>query len=317
MRSPTSFAAGLAALVLVAAACGPGASPSAPSGSAATSQAPANPSASGAITVLPTIVSRELVVGANRVLFSFLDASGTKPVAAPDRTAKVVFRGPNGEVVTAPDGEFIWAIEDVSGVYVTEAEFPTAGVWTAEFTTAAPGAAEETIPFGFEVLDDAHVVVPGERAPSVDTPTLADVGGDVRQISSDTEPDEAFYETSVADALAAGKPFVLAFATPAFCQTQTCGPTLEKVKSVAATHPDMTFINVEPYKTTFVDGQLQPELTAENMLQTVPAADAYGLLSEPFIFVVDGDGKVSASFELIFTTEEIDAALAALTEPAR
>ena len=124
----------------------------------------------------------------------------------------------------------------------------------ASFTTAAPGSPEQTIPFSFDVKEDASVVWPGEKAPSVDTPTLADVGGDVAKISSDEDPVEAFYETSVADALAANKPFVLVFATPKFCQTKTCGPTLEKIKTVAAAHPDMTFINVEPYLLEDVDG---------------------------------------------------------------
>ena len=48
-------------------------------------------------------------------------------------------------------------------------------------------------------------------------------------------------------------------------------------------------------------------------LQTVPATDAYGLLTEPFVFVVGGDGVVKASFELIFAPDEIDEALAGLS----
>jgi hypothetical protein len=39
---------------------------------------------------------------------------------------------------------------------------------------------------------------------------------------------------------------------------------------------------------------------------------AYGLLSEPFVFVVDGDGIVRASFEVIFSADEIEAALDSL-----
>ena len=157
------------------------------------------------------------------------------------------------------------------------------------------------------------MVVPGEKAPSVDTPTLADVGGDVKKISTDETPVPAFYETSVADALAAHKPFVLVFATPKFCVTKTCGPTLDKIKTIATAHPDVTFINVEPYRLDYVDGQLQPVLSDANMLQTVPATDAYGLLTEPFVFVVGGDGVVKASFELIFAPDEIDEALAGLS----
>ncbi len=252
-------------------------------------------------------------MGPNRILFSFRDASGTKPVGSPDRTAKVQFNGPGDETVSAPDGEFIWAIEGVSGVYVTHADFPVAGAWTAMFTTAAPGSPEASIPFGFDVREDASVVVPGEEAPSVDTPTLADVGGDATKISSDETPVPAFYETSVADALAAHEPFVLVFATPRFCITNTCGPTLEKIKTIAAAHPGVTFINVEPYQLEEVDGQLQPILSVSSQLQAAPATTAYGLLSEPFVFVVGGDGVVKASFELIFTPAEIDEALAGLS----
>jgi hypothetical protein len=81
---------------------------------------------------------------------------------------------------------------------------------------------------------------------------------------------------------------------------------------VAAAHPGLTFINVEPYQLKDDNGQLQPILDAGGQLQTVPATDAYGLLSEPYVFVVGGDGIVKASFELIFTPDEIDKALANL-----
>jgi hypothetical protein len=305
MAPRTRWTGLLAALLFLVAACGPATPTPRPPASAPASQA--------TLDVLPQKISSELVKGPNRFVFSFLDASGTKPVGAPDRTATVQFTGPGGESVAAPTPEFVWAIEGLSGVYVTHADFPVAGAWTADFTTSAPGSPQQSIPFSFDVKEDARVVLPGEKAPSVDTPTLADVGGDIAKISTDETPVPAFYETSVADALAAQKPFVLVFATPKFCVTKTCGPTLDKVKTIAATHPDVTFINVEPYQLEYVDGQLQPVLSDANQLQTVPAADAYGLLTEPFVFVVGGDGIVKASFELIFAPDEIDAALAGLT----
>jgi hypothetical protein len=289
----------VAALLLVA-GCGgrPTATPS-----------PAGSAGNGAV---PVIVSSEEVVGPNRFVFSFVDDTNA-PISSPDRTAKVHFVGPGGETFDAPAPMFVWAIEGVSGVYVTSADFPVAGAWTAEFSTSAPGSPERTMTFSFDVKSDAHVVRPGEKAPSVETPTLADVGGDAAKISTDKSPDRAFYETSVSDALAAHVPFVLVFATPAFCQTNTCGPTLDKVKAVARAHPDVTFINVEPYQLELVDGGLQPVLDANGNLQATAATDAYGLLTEPYIFVVGGDGTVKASFELVFTPAEIDEALAKLS----
>jgi hypothetical protein len=299
LRNPVP-AAVVAALLFVAGCNGP-----APTASPASSLS-TNPS------VFPVIVSGELIPGPNRFVFSFLDATGTKPVGAPDRTASIQFTGPSGEAVGPVTGTFIWAIENVNGVYVTHVDFPIAGGWTAKFTTEAPGSPKETIQFGFDVKSDASVVEPGEKAPSVETPTLADVGGDVSKISTDAKPVPTFYKTSVAAALAAHEPFVLVFATPKFCQTATCGPTLEKVKTVAAVHPNLTFINVEPYQLQLVDGQLQPVLDAGGNLQAVPATIAYGLLTEPFVFVVGSDGIVKASFELVFTPDEINEALATL-----
>ena len=102
---------------------------------------------------------------------------------------------------------------------------------------------------------------------------------------------------------------MLIFATPKFCQTSTCGPTLEKLKPVAAAHPEMTFINVEPYLLHDDQGQLQPTLDTGGNLQAVPATLAFKLSSEPFVFVVGADGKISSTFELVFAPDEIEAAI--------
>jgi hypothetical protein len=302
----SSRLAALTAVVLVLAAC--------------TSNTAANPppsaTASGVgsarLDVLPTIVSSELGVGPNRILVSVLDPTGTKPAGSPDRKVSVAFRGPGGETIAAQPSTFIWAIEGTVGVYVLHATFPTAGAWTADFTTSAPGSPEATIPFGFDVKARTDVLAPGDPAPSVATPTIASVRGDVTKVSTDTNPVARFYETSEADALAAKKPFVLIFATPKFCRSSVCGPTLEKLKPVAAAHPEMTFINVEPYLLKDDQGQLQPVLDAGGNLQAVPATVAFKLSSEPFVFVVGGDGKVSSSFELVFSPEEINAAIKAV-----
>ena len=56
----------------------------------------------------------------------------------------------------------------------------------------------------------------GADAPPSDTLTATDPATLVA-ISTDEHPDLAFYALSVKDAIAAGKPFVLVFATPLFC----------------------------------------------------------------------------------------------------
>ena len=264
-------------------------------------------------SVVPLIVTNRIVCGEARIVFLFLDGQ-QRVVSSPDRTASVAFynlaRDAENPALAAEDAEFVWAIPDERGMYVVNAELPEAGIWGAEITTEAPEAETETIRMTFEVADSTPTVQVGDRAPASDTPTAADVDGDLAQISTDANPAPAFYETSVADALAAKEPFVLAFATPKFCTSQQCGPTLDSIKPIAEAHPDVTFINVEPYALEEQDGQLQPVLDANGQLQAAPTTDEWGLLSEPWIFVVDRDGVVRGSFEGVVGQAELERALA-------
>ncbi len=259
-----------------------------------------------------------IACGATRLMFSFLDANNV-PVAAPDRTVEVALydlgADPDTAVITGP-ATFIWAIEPTTGVYVIDADFPTSGAWGAEFRTAVGDAAPEAIRMTFEVQPTSAVIAVGDRAPASDTPTLDDVGGDVAKISTDDSPVPAFYETSVADALAAKEPFVLVFATPKFCASAQCGPTLDRLKPIAASHPDVTVINVEPYQLEETDGGLQPVMSGDPpQLTPATATTEWRLVAEPWVFVVDKDGIVRSSFMLIFSDEELEAAIAAV-EPA-
>ncbi len=329
MRAWSAAPSLLVSLALAVAACSAGGSAAStvappsgsPDASAACPTAPAPnpphpagwplPGTAVKANVYPVIVSSEQICGRNRLLFSFLDPD-SRPISAPDRTATVALydlgRDPSKPVSTTT-ATFLWAIEGARGLYVTSVDFPEAGEWGAEFTTATPGSAPETVRMRFEVTPTGSPVPVGAKAPSVRTPTATDVGGDLSKISTDTKPDPTFYEVSVDQAIAEHTPFVLVFATPAFCQSGQCGPTLDAIKGIAKQRPGFTFVNVEPYRLTFKDGDLQPELDANGQLQPVEAVSAYGLLSEPWIFVVDGDGVVTASFEAIVSPDELTAAI--------
>lgn len=263
-------------------------------------------------TLIPVMVTNNVICGRARILFLYLDASNNV-ASAPDRSAKVSFydlgRDPAKAVATV-DGAFVWTIQDERGMYILDVDLPEAGLWGAEFSTAAPGAQPETVRLTFDVQDSTPTVQVGQPAPAAKTPTLADVGGDVSKISTDPKPDPAFYSTSVADALAAHKPFILIFATPKFCTSAQCGPTLDRFKPVAAANPDVTFINVEPYQLHDVDGQLQPVLDANNNLQATAVTNQWGLLTEPWIFAVDRAGVVRGSYEVTVSDSELKTVLA-------
>ncbi|HEX4898436.1 MAG TPA: hypothetical protein VFV53_08785, partial [Candidatus Limnocylindrales bacterium] len=269
-------AALLLAAALVVTGCGgasvtPAATPSGSADPTACAAAPAPPAdqegwttAATEPTVFPAIVNSggSLTCGENRLLFTFLD-DADRTVASPDRAVAVSIYdlGRDGATPTqTTDGTFVWGIEGERGFYVANVTFPEAGDWGAEFTTQLNDAAPETIRMRFQVATSSPVVRVGDAAPASDTPTAASVDSDLARISTDTAPDPAFYQVSVKDALAAHDPFVLVFATPKFCASAQCGPTLERVKAVAAGFSDVTFINVEPYVLEFVDGSLTPKL---------------------------------------------------------
>ena len=300
------------AAVLVA-ACGGGVAAPAGTGSPAPSASPLPSASSGSsqASVIPLIVSSQQVVGSNRFVFSFLDPATNLPAATPERSAALAFIAPGEtEPGTATTAEFLWAIEGSRGVYVANVEFAAAGDWKAVFVTEAPGTPQEAIAVSFQVHETGTTLPIGARAPASDTPTGDDVGWDLAKLSTDTNPDPAFYQLSIADALAAGRPFVVAFATPAFCQTAQCGPTLDKVKAVSkSAPPTVAFINVEPYQLALTEGRLQPVLDASNQLQPVPVVSEWGPLSEPWVFTVDADGVVRGSFEGVLGEEELKAAI--------
>jgi hypothetical protein len=310
-------------LAFIPAACSSAGSSAIPGGTASPAasgdcqSAPAAPadqsgwtSASTAPTVFPVIVNSRLTCGANRLLFTFLDAQN-QPVAKPDRTATISIYdlGRSGSSsVETETGTFVWGIDNVRGYYVANVSFHEAGTWGAEFKTAAGNAAAEMIRMTFEVATSTPAIRVGEAAPATDNPTAASVNGQLAMISSDANPDPAFYKTSVKAALAAHEPFVLVFATPKFCVSAQCGPTLDRIKPLAAQFPTVDFIHVEPYQLAYQNGSLQPVLDAQGNLQSIPAVLQWGILSEPWVFVVDRNGIVTASFEGVVSVDEITAA---------
>jgi hypothetical protein len=104
---------------------------------------------------------------------------------------------------------------------------------------------------------------------------------------------------SVAQALAAKRPFVVTFSTPLFCQTRTCGPVVQVVQSVAKRWQPrgVDFIHIEIYKGN------------DPAKGTNRWVNEWGLQSEPYTFVVDGAGVIRAKLEGAFSAAELEAAV--------
>ncbi len=193
--------------------------------------------------------------------------------------------------------------QEATGIYVVDAaQFDEPGIWGArmEVTMPATGAIERPA-LALEVRADPAAVAVGEPAPPSQTPTSND-GADLDAVSTMLEPVPAFYEQTVAEALAAGRPVVVAFATPAFCVSRMCGPVMDVVAAVHGDYGDrVLFVHVEPY-------DLESARTTGRLELTV-AATEWRLPTEPWVFVVDAGGVVRARFEGLFGADELAAAL--------
>jgi hypothetical protein len=260
--------------------------------------------------IVPIIVSSERVVGSNRFLYALTAAN--KPIASPDLATTVRFydlaADPATPVAEAA-GIFIWTVPDEIGLYHASVDFSRAGPWGVEIVASAAGQPDRTARAIFDVREASTTPAIGAAAPASDTPTATDAAG-ITAISTDRQPNPAFYRASVKDALAAGKPFVLVFSTPLFCASRSCGPTLETVKTAVGPYAEqIEVIHVEPYKLQLLNGQPQPELDAQGGFQVVPSATEWGIPIEPYIFVVGADGKVAAKFEGAIGADELQSAV--------
>src|SRR5918992_4687517 len=139
----------------------------------------------------------------------------------------------------------------------------------------------------------------GDRAVASDTPTLESTGGDLEALTTQNPPDRELLRTSIAEALAAKAPFVVTFATPAYCQTRTCGPVVDVVSEVRRRYEaeGVRFIHVEIYEGN------------DPANGTNRWVNEWKLPSEPFTFVVGADGIIKERFEGTFSVRELDGAV--------
>lgn len=247
--------------------------------------------------VFPIVASSDLAVGENRFLIGLIDDNDA-PVRSPETTLRVGFLPPGSDTVeSVTEMSFVWSIKPLQGLWVGTAEFSVSGEWRAAIELQG-GEYQTTVGTAFQVKEASSTPSIGTRPPAVDTPTAGDVK-DLAEITTDSDPDPRFYELSIADALKAKKPAVIVFATPKFCTSQVCGPTLSIVKEVSKDFPEVNFLHVEPYDLDKVPEKLEP----------IPAVLRWGLPSEPWVFVTDAQGRLAGKYEGAISPAELSSLL--------
>ena len=267
------------------------------------------------------VSNSDLAVGDNRLSFGLVDRD-YMPVR-PDAVAlRAVYYEPGsatGQVRHRTEAEFLpWPPDGRRGVFSANVSFDragtatgdTLGIWELHATfdyAQSPAADAEPLTIGsvVSVAESHRAPFIGDAAPLSDTPT-GKTAADLETISSSPEPDPALYRLSVAQAVRAGKPAVVSFATPAFCVTATCGPQVADLSELAGRYEGQaSFVHVEVYRDPHLINPADPAR------ELVPAVSEWGLVSEPWTFVVGSDGRISDRFEQYVPPRVLEAALLA------
>jgi len=247
-------------------------------------------------------------VGKNRVPFGVFELDGTQIDDADialyfAKDAKSPVEGPLPARVDSLETKPAYAAMGSEGpgaattVYVVEgAEFDHPGPWVGIAVIDGEDGPEATRIPSPAVGKFKSVAQVGDMAPKVSTPTAESVGGDLSKIDT-RQPPSSMHDVDLKDVL--GKqPVVLNFATPALCETRVCGPVVDVTEQVKAEVGDgVAFIHQEIYNENDPSRGVRPQLKA------------FGLQTEPWIFLIGEDGRIKQRIEGAYGVAELRAAV--------
>ena len=249
------------------------------------------------------------VPGKNRIAFGvptvdYRPVYGKTALYVADATggaARGPFPAPADSLVTAAAFRSrTAATEDspLASIYAAEVTLPEPGRYTLLAYTRS-GTKTYTSQLPIEVKADSPIPAVGQRAPRVETDTIAGAGGDLKSIDTRLPAAPDLHRTSFADAVGK-KPVALLFATPQLCQSRVCGPVADIALQLQAKYGDrVTFIHQEVYRGNRVQGGLRKPLIA------------FGLQTEPWLFTVDHSGRIAARLEGSFGQRAFEDAIKA------
>src|SRR5262249_12074872 len=199
---------------------------------------------------------------------------------------------------------------DSQSIYVAHVPIPRAGKY---WLVARPIGGDVHIAgiHDIEVKERSGTPAVGSRAIAARTPTPG--SAPIRLLTTPVPPDRALFRYSAAASLPAPGPFgrafatslaaqvplVVAFATPRFCTSRTCGPVVDVVDRVRRdlAETPVRFIHVEIYKDN------NPAKGENEWVRH------WHLPSEPWTFLVGRDGRIKAKFEGSLSRAELESSV--------
>lgn len=177
------------------------------------------------------------------------------------------------------------------GLYRVDADFARTGQY--ELVVATDDGRAGAVAIDVRDAASSQLPAPGDQAQAVPTPTHKDPLG-YRELCTRTPKPCGMHDISLDDALVSEEPVVLLFATPAFCQTAVCGPTVDVLERVRRDgYGNVKFIHCEIYADK-----------GETIGDPVAAWD---LPTEPWLFVIGPGGRIArrADGPLLVVADEV------------
>jgi hypothetical protein len=169
-------------------------------------------------------------------------------------------------------------------LYVADLRVKNAGNYAVLGVAKLDGRLVATDPIYLGVGTPSQVPSVGQKAPVITTPTVQSVGGDVSKIDTRVPPSD-MHAVDFADVVGK-KPVALLFSTPQLCQSRVCGPVTDMELQMKSKYGDkMDFIHQEVYVDNDVNKGLRPPL------------QQFNVRSEPWLFVVNAKGIITARLE--------------------
>jgi hypothetical protein len=184
-----------------------------------------------------------------------------------------------------------------AAVYEAQVPFTKKGPW-AVLAVTKDGNKFVAAPSQVNVITKQEDTIPevGDSPPRVATDTLASVKGNEKLLDTRVPPSDMHKESF--DKVLGKKPIALLFSTPQLCQSRVCGPVTDVALQLKAKYGDkIEFIHQEVYKDNNVNAGLRPPL------------EAFHLRTEPWLFVINKDGKITARLEGSFGITAFENAL--------
>jgi len=247
-------------------------------------------------------------VGENRLAFGVIDPksgfvygkTAVYVADSPAAKARAPYAAPADLLVTDPAFRSQSAAgeeDEFAAIYETQIPLPRPGRASVLIVTRI-GDKLAGAPTQLNVVPAARdrIPRPGQKPPPISTDTVQSAGGDIESIDTRVPPDD-MHDADFADVIGK-KPVALLFATPALCESKVCGPVVDIAAQLKSGYGDrVQFIHQEVYVANDPAKGLREPLRR------------FHLKSEPWLFVFDRSGRVTARLEGSFGFDAFERAL--------